>query len=204
MRNSLSASINNFRARGAAFLCLRDTVLMESALALTALLNARLVDTTVDGRSLAPFTQSALEILSLPSLLWVVLLTVMGVIKIAALGLGLWCEHRNVAHRYLRLRSAVSLISTCVWGMLVLAVCTARQPDVVALRYAIPCLFSLITYLALSLQYKRFSDDDERRSAQICRQCEHDVEHEIAKVQRDARRKFHCVSPQKPPKLVCH
>lgn len=176
------------------FLLRRDSSFIQLSLGANAILNAFLVTITYRGFSLAPFTESAIALFTWPPVWWVAVLIVMGVVKIALVGLSLSAEARGDEYRYLPITAHVSFAATLMWAILGSAVWTAGYPTVVGLRYGVPCVFSMIVYLSVTLRMRegrarRRKRDGELQQAKssVISQKDVRIEDEVAQRQAEFR-----------------
>lgn len=124
----------------------RDTVLMELSLAFLSLINAGQVLTRdAYGNSLAPFLSSGVEWLRNVGPYWTGALTVYAAVAIAACILGQVHSNRPL---YL-FRAVTACFGAVLWAMMSVAIFTGEGHTIVALRYIMTAIWTVLTCMIL-------------------------------------------------------
>lgn len=110
-----------------------ETRIVECPTAIVNIIQALMVVTTIEGKSLAPFLESALFRLDANTIvpIWCALLLFAGVFQLLALVIG-------TARGTYALRLAAASLSAFVSLAVLLALFAGPQPWIVSIRYAIP------------------------------------------------------------------
>jgi hypothetical protein len=137
-----------------------ETRIVEFPTALVNVVQACMVLTTYDGKSLAPFLESAIFRLDSQTTvpIWCVVLLVVGIFQFMALSIG------TMRKTYL-LRLVATCLSAFVSLAILLALIRGPQPWIVALRYAIPFGVMAFSTAVLYVKHEDAKAQDETEDA---------------------------------------
>jgi hypothetical protein len=139
-----------------------DTRIVELGYGARGVTMALSVVTIYNGKSTAPFLQTALLNLSEATTMWWTVLMLIGLFQVAALVVG-------TARKTFLLRAIASFLAGMVWAGITLAMVVSPQPLIVTSQYILGMLFNTFTGFVLLTQHDEARETDSLNQAEQVR-----------------------------------